>query len=277
MVYLMDIAAPRIANSAKPGQFIILMTDEESERIPLTICDYDKDNGVITIVFQVVGKSTQLLSQKRKNEFISHVAGPLGQPSELININTEQISKNNILYVAGGVGAAPVYAQMKWLKDRNIEADIILGAKSKDTIVLGQELIEMSRNMYICTEDGSGGFKGFVTDKLMELLEWNTYTYIVTVGTLGMMRAVCGITHKYNIKTIVSLNPIMVDGTGMCGACRVNVNNEVKFACVDGPEFDGQQVDFQEIIIRQRMFKEEENEKGNSKLCNCGRRKWTKF
>lgn len=269
-VYLMEIAAPRIANSAKPGQFIILMLDEKSERVPLTICDYDEKAETITIVFQVAGKSTQMLSEKMKNEFISNVAGPLGQPSELINMDMAKIQGHSILYIAGGVGAAPIYSQIKWLRNRNIEADIILGAKTANEIVLGDELRELSRNMYICTEDGSCGFEGFVTDKLKELLELKAYTYIVNVGPLGMMKAVCDITKKYEIKTIASLNPIMLDGTGMCGACRVTVNNEVKFACVDGPEFDGHQVDFQELITRQYMFQKEENEKIGSKHCSCG-------
>lgn len=272
MVYLMDIEVPRIADSAKPGQFIILMIDEQGERIPLTICDYNRDNGVITIVFQAVGKSTELLSQKKENEFIAHVAGPLGKPSELLNINVEQIRKKNILYVAGGVGAAPVYAQMKWLKRRNIEADIILGAKFKDTVILKNELEKLSGNMYICTDDGSSGFKGFVTEKLKGLLRTKTYNYIVAVGPLVMMSAVSNITKMYNIKTIVSLNPIMVDGTGMCGACRVTVNNEIKFACIDGPEFDGHKVDFKELITRQCMYRIEESEKSKLKQCNCGRK-----
>lgn len=272
MVYLMDIEAPRIADSAKPGQFIILMIDEQGERIPLTICDYNRDNGVITIVFQAVGKSTELLSQKKENEFIAHAAGPLGKPSELLNINVEQIRKKNILYVAGGVGAAPVYAQMKWLKRRNIEADIILGAKFKDAVILKNELEKLSGNMYICTDDGSSGFKGFVTEKLKGLLRTKTYNYIVAVGPLVMMSAVSNITKMYNIKTIVSLNPIMVDGTGMCGACRATVNNEIKFACIDGPEFDGHKVDFKELITRQCMYRIEESEESKLKQCNCGRK-----
>lgn len=271
-VYQMDIVAPRIANAAKPGQFIILMISENGERIPLTIVDYNMNNGTVTIVFQVSGKSTELLAYKQENEYIAHLTGPLGQPSELINKSVIQIKKNNILFIAGGVGAAPVYPQIKWLKNNGIEADIILGSKSRDYVILKDELQQVSRNVYICTDDGSLGYKGFVTDRLKEILEYKAYNYIVTVGPLVMMRAVSNITKAHNIKTIVSLNSIMIDGTGMCGACRVTVNNEIKFTCVDGPEFDGHKVDFEEAIIRQRMFNAEESKGFKIKDCNCGRR-----
>ena len=243
-IYLMDVEAKRIANSCKPGQFIIAKIDEKGERIPLTICDYNKEKGTITIVFQPVGASTEKMSQLKAGDSFRDFTGPLGQPSEFVNEDLDELKNKKYLFVAGGVGTAPVYPQVKWLHERGIEADVIIGVG----------------NLTVATDDGSYGFNGMVTGAIEDLVknQGKKYDVCVAIGPMIMMKFVCKLTKELGIKTIVSLNPIMVDGTGMCGACRVLVGGEVKFACVDGPEFDGHLVDFDQSMKRQQMYKTEE-------------------
>ena len=258
-IYLMDVEAPRIAKSCKPGQFIIAKIDEKGERIPLTICDYDREAGTITIVFQPVGASTEKMSKLQAGDAFRDFTGPLGQPSEFVNEDVEELKKKKYLFVAGGVGTAPVYPQVKWLHEHGVEADVIIGAKTKDLVILEDEMKAVG-NLIVATDDGSYGFKGMVTAAIKDLVEnqGKKYYVCVAIGPMIMMKFVCLLTKELNIPTIVSLNPIMVDGTGMCGACRVVVGGEVKFACVDGPEFDGHKVDFDQAMKRQQMYKTEE-------------------
>ena len=258
-IYLMDVEAPRIAKSCKPGQFIIAKIDEKGERIPLTICDYDREAGTITIVFQPVGASTEKMSKLQAGDAFRDFTGPLGQPSEFVNEDVEELKKKKYLFVAGGVGTAPVYPQVKWLHEHGVEADVIIGAKTKDLVILEDEMKAVG-NLIVATDDGSYGFKGMVTAAIKDIVEnqGKKYDVCVAIGPMIMMKFVCLLTKELNIPTIVSLNPIMVDGTGMCGACRVVVGGEVKFACVDGPEFDGHKVDFDQAMKRQQMYKTEE-------------------
>ena len=282
-IFEMEIEAPRVAKSALPGQFIILRIDEKGERIPLTISDYDAEKGTVSIA-----------------DFV----GPLGCPSDLCSETPEELSKKNIIFVAGGVGAAPIYPQVKWLKQHGIKSDVLIGARNKDLLILVDEMKEVAENVYIATDDGTAGFAGRATDLLEDLVknQGKEYNHAVVIGpmimmkftsmttkALGiptivslnpiMMKFVCLLTKKLAIPTVVSMNPIMVDGTGMCGACRVVVDGEVKFACVDGPEFDGHKVDYDGAMRRQTMYKTEE---GQAKLkfeegsthknggCGCG-------
>lgn len=258
-IYLMDVEAKRIANSCRPGQFIIAKIDEKGERIPLTICDYNKEKGTITIVFQPVGASTEKMSQLKAGDSFRDFTGPLGQPSEFVNEDLDELKNKKYLFVAGGVGTAPVYPQVKWLHERGIEADVIIGAKTKDLVILEDEMKAVG-NLTVATDDGSYGFNGMVTGAIEDLVknQGKKYDVCVAIGPMIMMKFVCKLTKELGIKTIVSLNPIMVDGTGMCGACRVLVGGEVKFACVDGPEFDGHLVDFDQSMKRQQMYKTEE-------------------
>ena len=259
-IYLMDIEAPRVARAAKPGQFIIIRNNEKGERIPLTIADYDKDKGTVTIVFQTVGAATKELAQYEIGDYVEDFAGPLGQPSELIYEDIDKLKGQNILFVAGGVGAAPVYPQVKWLYEQGIKSDVIIGARTKELIILEEEMKKVAGNLYVSTDDGSYGFNGRVTDMLNHLVnnENKKYDHAIVIGPMIMMKFMSKLTKELNIKTTVSLNPIMVDGTGMCGACRVTVGEKVKFACVDGPEFDGHLVDFDESMRRQALYKTEE-------------------
>ncbi len=258
-IFLMDVEAPRIAKSCKPGQFIIAKIDEVGERIPLTICDYNKEAGTITIVFQPVGASTEKMSKLQAGDSFRDFTGPLGQPSEFVNEDIEILKNKKYLFVAGGVGTAPVYPQVKWLHEHGITADVIIGAKNKDLVILEKEMSAVG-NLTVCTDDGSYGFKGMVTEAIKDLVnnQGKKYDVCVAIGPMIMMKFVCLLTKELEIPTIVSLNPIMVDGTGMCGACRVVVGDEVKFACVDGPEFDGHKVDFDQAMKRQQMYKTEE-------------------
>lgn len=280
-IFSMDIEAPRVARSCLPGQFVIVRIDEKGERIPLTICDYDAEKGTVKIVFQTLGKSTKEMAQYEEGQYFSDFVGPLGQPSDLTNESEQELKKKNIIFVAGGVGTAPVYPQVKWLNAHGIRADVIVGCKSKDYLLFEDELKAVAGNLYVATDDGSYGYKGFVTDKLKDLIEkeGKKYNHAVVIGPMIMMKFMSKLTKEYGIKTIVSLNPIMVDGTGMCGACRVTVDGEVKFACVDGPEFDGHLVNFDEAMRRQAMYKTEEGrkilkaEEGDTfhrKGCECG-------
>lgn len=258
-IFLMEVQAERIAKKCLPGQFIIARKDEAGERIPLTICDYDREKGTITIVFQIVGASTLMMSSLKVGDYFHDFVGPLGCPSELTGETTEDLKKKKILFVAGGVGTAPVYPQVKWLHEQGVMADVIVGAKTKDLLILEEEMKAVAGNLYITTDDGSYGRSGMVTQVIKDLYaEGKQYDLCVAIGPMIMMKFVCMLTKELNLKTIVSLNPIMVDGTGMCGACRVSVGGKTKFACVDGPEFDGHQVDFNEAMMRQQIYKTEE-------------------
>ena len=238
---------------------IIVKEDDAGERIPLTICDYDREAGTVTIVFQPIGASTEKFAKLQAGDSFEDFVGPLGCPSEFVNEDPEELKKEKILFVAGGVGTAPVYPQVKWLHEHGIDADVIVGAKTKDLIILEKEMEAVAGNLYITTDDGSYGRSGMVTKVIDDLIaEGKTYTKCVAIGPMIMMKFCCLTTQKYNIPTIVSMNPIMVDGTGMCGACRVIVGDEVKFACVDGPEFDGHLVDWNLAMQRQQMYKTEE-------------------
>ena len=256
-IYLMDVVAPRVAKSCKPGQFIIVRLDETAERIPLTICDYDAEAGTVTIVFQPIGASTHKMTSLKAGDYFMDFVGPLGCPSELCAEPIEELRKKKILFVAGGVGTAPVYPQVKWLHQQGVDADVIVGAKNKDLLILEKEMEAVAGNLYVTTDDGSYGRSGMVTQTIKDLVEkeGKSYDVCVAIGPMIMMKFVCLVTKELNIPTIVSLNPIMVDGTGMCGACRVSVGGEIKFACVDGPEFDGHKVNFYEAMQRQQIYK----------------------
>ncbi|AIY84481.1 MAG: sulfide/dihydroorotate dehydrogenase-like FAD/NAD-binding protein [Clostridium baratii] len=277
-LYLMDIEAKRIAKSAKPGQFIIIKNNEYGERIPLTIADFNKDLGTVSIVFQAIGDSTKELAKFESGDYVSDFVGPLGRPSEFIYEDLESLKNKNILFVGGGVGAAPVYPQVKWMKEHGIDVDVIIGSRNKELLILEDEMRKVSKNLYVATDDGSYGFNGRVTDCLIDLVnnKGKKYDHAIVIGPMIMMKFMCNLTKELNIPTTVSLNPIMVDGTGMCGACRVTVGDEVKFACVDGPEFDGHLVNFDEAMRRSAMYKTEEGRKilksieGDSHHGGCG-------
>jgi len=259
-IWLMDVEAPRVAKSCQPGQFVIVKTDEEGERIPLTICDFDREKGLVTIVFQIVGASTMRMAELKAGDYFQDFVGPLGQPSEFVKEDLEEVKKRKYLFVAGGVGSAPVYPQVKWMHEHGIDVDVIEGSKTKSLLILEDKLKAVAGNLYVTTDDGSYERKGMVTEVIKDLVEnqGKKYDVCVAIGPMIMMKFVCKLTKELGIPTIVSLNPIMVDGTGMCGACRVSVGGEVKFACVDGPEFDGHLVDFDQAMKRQQMYKTEE-------------------
>ncbi len=258
-IFLMDVDAPRVARHALPGQFLIVRVDEEGERIPLTICDYDKEKGTVQIVFQVVGAESYRMSQLKVGDAFHDVVGPLGRASELTELPPEELKTKKILFVAGGVGTAPVYPQLKWLKEQGVLADAIEGAKSKDIVILEEQMKSVAGNLYVTTDDGSYGRSGMVTKVIQDLYdEGKRYDLCVAIGPMIMMKFVCKLTKELGLPTIVSMNPIMVDGTGMCGACRLMVGGEVKFACVDGPEFDGHKVDFDQAMQRSRLYKTQE-------------------
>ena len=277
-IFLMDVEAPRVARHCEPGQFVIVKMDEKGERIPLTICDYDREKGTITIVFQIVGASTLKMAELKAGDSFRDFTGPLGCPSEFVNEDLEALKNKKMLFVAGGVGAAPVYPQVKWLHERGIDADVIVGSKTKNMLILEEEMKAVAGNLYVCTDDGSYGHAGMVTSMVEKLVkeEGKKYDVCVAIGPMIMMKFTCLMTKDLGIPTIVSMNPIMVDGTGMCGACRLHVGDEVKFACVDGPEFDGHLVDFDEAMKRQLMYKTEEGramlrlQEGNTHHGGCG-------
>lgn len=276
-IFLIEVSAPRVAEKCLPGQFVIVRADEKGERIPLTICDYNRENGTVTLVVQIVGASTLKLSRLNENDGVEDIVGPLGVPSEIVTADDEFLKNKNIVFVAGGVGTAPVYPQVKYLSERGYKFDVIIGAKSKNIVILEDEMKRYAKNVYVCTDDGSYGFKGLVTDKLSELTEsGEKYDICVAIGPVIMMKFVSKLTEKLGIEQIVSMNPVMVDGTGMCGACRLTVGNEVKFACVDGPEFDGHKVDFDECMKRMTLYKTEEGraflkeKEGGSHRGGCG-------
>ena len=266
----MKVKAPLVAASAKPGQFIIVRTDRYGERIPLTICDYDLNDGTVTIVTQSIGLSTRKINSLNAGECFDDFAGPLGNPSDLLELPEEELKKQKILFIAGGVGTAPVYPQVKWLKEHGVEADVIIGARTKDLFTYVGEMQEVG-NVYLCTDDGSEGFHGNVTMLMKDLIDnkGKKYDRCVIIGPMIMMKFAAMTAREYGIPSMVSLNALMVDGTGMCGACRVTVGGETKFTCVDGPEFDGALVDFDEAMRRQNMYKNNPKTNPENHKCNC--------
>jgi ferredoxin--NADP+ reductase len=259
-VTLMDVYAPHVARKAEPGQFIILRVDEEGERIPLTVADYSREQGTVRIIFQVVGATTKQLDMLNEGDFIHDFVGPLGKPSELDGLK-------RVAVVSGGVGGAIAFPVAKKLHELGAVVHSIIGFRSKDLVILENEFREVSDKLIIMTDDGSYGEKGLVTDALRKLLETEKYDEVITIGPLIMMKFVCRLTKEFGIKTTVSMNPIMIDGTGMCGCCRVTVGGETKFACVDGPDFDGHLIDFDEAIARTSIYREEER-KAYDDVCN---------
>lgn len=259
VVWLMEVEAPLVARHCEPGQFIIVKKGDEGERIPLTICDYDREKGTITIVFQPVGVATNKFLSLNEGDAFDDFVGPLGRPSDIVKMSEEELAGKKFLFVAGGVGTAPVYPQVKWLHEHGISADVIIGARTKDLLFFEEKMKNVAGNLYITTDDGSYMHKGVVTSVIDELVEeGKEYNHCVAIGPMIMMKFVCLTTQKYNIPTIVSMNPIMVDGTGMCGACRLSVGSEIKFACVDGPEFDGFKINWAEAMKRSQLYKTEE-------------------
>ncbi len=255
----MDIVAPRIAASARPGQFLIVRPNEKGERIPLTISDYDVEKGTVTIVTQLIGASSAAIVHQEEGAFFNDVVGPLGNPSAFVDKTPEELADARYIFIAGGVGTAPVYPQAKWLHERGIAVDVIIGAKTKDLLIYKQELASVCDNLFLCTDDGSEGFHGLVTGMLEKLVaEGRAYTQAVAIGPMIMMKFCTLTCKKLGIPEDVSLNMLMVDGTGMCGACRVTVGGKTKFACVDGPEFDGYEVDFDEAMRRLGQYRTEE-------------------
>ena len=282
---LFEIENFRLARVALPGQFLIVKVDEKGERIPLTICDYDRNRGTVTIVVQEVGATTMRINEMKEGDSFLDVVGPLGNASEMVELSKEELEKKKIILVAGGLGAAPIYPQAKYLSNLGVKFDVIIGAKSKNTLILEDDYKKLNCNTYICTDDFSYGFKGPVTNVLKMLcsgeivdaeykkdnddivkgkevvgdLEKKKYDYAVAIGSAVMMKFTCITTKELNIPTIVSMNTLMVDGTGMCGACRLMVGDELKFCCIDGPEFDGHKIDFDAVIKRQAQYKDEES------------------
>lgn len=276
-IFLMDVYAPRVAQHCQPGQFVIVKMDEKGERIPLTICDYDREAGTITIVVQEVGASTTRMGTLKKGDYFRDFTGPLGCESEFVHEDVETLKKKKMLFVAGGLGAAPVYPQVKWLHERGVDVDVIVGSKTKDMLILEDEMKAVAGNYYPCTDDGTYGHAGMVTTMVEELVNnGNKYDVCIAIGPMIMMKFVCLLTKKLGIPTIVSMNPIMVDGTGMCGACRLQVGDEIKFACVDGPEFDGHLVDFDQAMKRSQMYRTTEGramlrlQEGDTHNGGCG-------
>ncbi len=264
-IFLMEIEAPLVARKAEPGQFIILRTNEFGERVPFTIADFDREEGTVTIIVQVVGKTTQDMLKMEAGDCILDFAGPLGVPTEL-----EGIKK--VAVIGGGLGTAIAYPQAKKLHALGADVTVITGFRNKDLVILEDELNKVSDKLIITTDDGSNGTAGFVTDRLREQIEaGEKFDKVIAIGPLVMMRAVCGVTKEFGIPTIVSMNPVMIDGTGMCGGCRVIVDGETKFACVDGPDFDGHKIDWQAALNRQQMFKSHEKRACDEGTCRIGR------
>ena len=263
-VTLMEVEAPLVARKAEPGQFIILRVDENGERIPLTIADYDREKGTVTIIFQIVGATTEKLNHKEEGDYLQDFVGPLGKATE-----TEGLKR--VAVIGGGVGTAIAYPVAKKLHDVGCHVDLIVGFRNKDLIILEDEFRAASTNFIIGTDDGSYGKKALVTDLLREQIEAGVkYDRVIAIGPVIMMKFVCQLTKEYNIPTVVSMNPIMIDGTGMCGGCRLTVGGEVKFACVDGPDFDGHQVDFDEVIARNATYRDFETKAREDHLCRLG-------
>ena len=260
-IWLMNVEAPRVAKAAQPGQFVIVRGTDDGERIPLTVADYDREQGTISIVIQAVGASTRKIVALEEGGALADFAGPLGQPSEFIHETPEALRARKFLFIAGGVGAAPVYPQVKRLHEHGVEADVIVGARNREMLIITDELRKVAGNLYLSTDDGSAGFHGNVTALMKDLIDncGKRYDEIVTIGPMIMMKFVALAAREYGIRTIASLNTLMIDGTGMCGACRVSIGGKMKFACVDGPEFDASLIDFDEAMRRQRMYKSKES------------------
>ena len=266
-IFLMEIEAPLVAKKAEPGQFIILRIDENGERVPFTIADFDREKGTVTIIVQVVGKTTQDLAKFEEGDMILDFAGPLGQPTPL-----EGLKK--VAVIGGGLGSAIAYPQAKKLFNMGADVTVITGFRNKDLIILEEELKKVCTRLIVTTDDGSNGTQGFVTDRLKELLDaGEKFDEVIVIGPLVMMKFVCDVTKEYDIPTTVSMNPVMIDGTGMCGGCRVIVGGETKFACVDGPDFDGHKIDWDIAMKRGRMFKEYEAKSCSDGKCRIGRGK----
>ena len=264
VVELMEVHASMVARKCEPGQFIILRVGEDGERIPLTIADYDREAETITIIYQIVGFSTRQLAKLNEGDEITDFVGPLGVPTDLHK-------SNHVVGIAGGVGSAPLYPQLKKLAEMGVDVDVIIGGREAQYVLWADKFKAFCKNVYVMTDDGSLGEKGFGTVKLQELIDnGDPIDEVIAIGPVPMMKAVVGVTKPHNLKTMVSLNPIMIDGTGMCGCCRVTVDGKIKFACVDGPDFDGLSVDFDELMARQRMFKEEEHQVdvNADRICN---------
>ena len=271
----MKVEAPRLASAALPGQFLIVRATENGERIPLTISDYDKEAGTVTIVTQQIGASSSEIISFEQGESFKDVVGPLGIPSDFTEMSEEELKAQRYIFIAGGVGTAPVYPQVKWLHERGVAVDVIVGAKTKDLVIYKEEMEAVCDNLYLCTDDGSVGFKGLVTAMLEKLVneDGKKYTQAVAIGPMIMMKFATLTAKKLELPIIVSLNTLMVDGTGMCGACRVTVAGKTRFACVEGPEFNGYDVDFDEAMRRQGMYKAEEIEANEHHKCRIGRGK----
>ena len=271
----MKVEAPRLAASALPGQFLIVRATENGERIPLTISDYDKEAGTVTIVTQQIGASSSEIISFEEGESFKDVVGPLGIPSDFTEMPEDELKDQRYIFIAGGVGTAPVYPQVKWLHERGVAVDVIVGAKTKDLVIYKEEMEAVCDNLYLCTDDGSVGFKGLVTAMLEKLVneDGKKYTQAVAIGPMIMMKLATLTAKKLELPIIVSLNTLMVDGTGMCGACRVTVAGKTRFACVEGPEFNGYDVDFDEAMRRQGMYKSEEVEANEHHKCRIGRGK----
>ena len=264
-IFLLEVEAPLIAKKAEPGQFIILRIDEYGERVPFTISDYDREKGTVTIIVQIVGKTTQDLAKIEAGEYLLDFAGPLGMPTPLDGIK-------KVAVIGGGLGTAIAYPQAKKLHELGADVTVITGFRDKDLVILEDELKAVSDKLIITTDDGSNGVKGFVTERLQELIDaGEKFDEVIAIGPLIMMKNVCKVTEPYGIKTTVSMNPVMIDGTGMCGGCRVIVGGETKFACVDGPDFDGHLIDWDSALKRGRMFKEYEQKSCEEGRCRIGR------
>ncbi len=269
-ICLMDVEAPRLAASAQPGQFLIVRAREEGERIPLTICDYDREQGTVTIVTQIVGASSRLICALEEGDCFTDVVGPLGCPSDFVELPGRALKGSRYLFVAGGLGTAPVYPQAKYLHERGAYVDVVVGAKTADLLILREEMSAVCDNLYVCTDDGSEGHHGLVTEKVKLLLaEGQHYDQAVAIGPMIMMKFVALTLRESGIPLTVSLNTLMVDGTGMCGCCRITVGGKVRFACVEGPEFDAYQVDFDEALRRQTIYRPQEQEADHK--CKIGR------
>ena len=269
-ICLMDVEAPRLAAAAQPGQFLIVRAREEGERIPLTICDFDRSKGTVTIVTQIIGASSRMICALEERACFTDVVGPLGRPSDFVEEPDASLRGRRFLFVAGGLGTAPVYPQAKYLHERGAHVDIVVGAKTADLLILQEEMASVCDNLYVCTDDGSAGHHGLVTEKVKLLLaEGKQYDQAVAIGPMIMMKFVTLTLKETGIPLVVSLNTIMVDGTGMCGCCRITVGGKVRFACVEGPEFDAYAVDFDEALRRQTMYRPQEQEADHK--CKIGR------
>ena len=269
-ICLMDVEVPRIAASAQPGQFLIVRARPQGERIPLTICDFDALRGTVTIVTQIVGASSRMICELEEGDCFTDVVGPLGCPSDFMELSDEELRGRRYLFVAGGLGTAPVYPQAKYLHEHGACVDVVVGAKTSGLLILRSEMEAVCDNLYICTDDGSEGHHGLVTEKVKLLLsEGRQYDQAVAIGPMIMMKFVALTLKESGIPLVVSLNTLMVDGTGMCGGCRITVGGKVRFACVEGPEFNGYEVDFDEALRRQTMYKPQEQEADHK--CKIGR------